>query len=53
MEADGAGSVIEKKLCTLARVLLPEIQVFFKSEEGPWEYAEWKVKQQAEQEDRA
>lgn len=40
MEADGAGSVIEKKLCTLARILLPKIQVFFWSEESQWEYAE-------------
>ena len=33
----------------LARVLLPEIQAFFESEEGHREYAEWKAKQQAEQ----
>lgn len=33
----------------LARVLLPEIQAFFESEEGQREYAEWKAKQQAEQ----
>ena len=30
----------------LARVLLPEIQAFFESEEGQREYAEWKAKQQ-------
>ena len=36
----------------LARVLLPEIQAFFESEDGQREYAEWKVKQQAEQEQR-
>ena len=29
----------------LARVLLPEIQAFFESEEGQREYAEWKVQQ--------
>lgn len=29
----------------LARVLLPEIQAFFESEEGQREYAGWKVKQ--------
>lgn len=33
----------------LARVLLPEIQAFFESEEGQREFAEWKAKQQAEQ----
>lgn len=30
----------------LARVLLPEIQKFFESEEGQWEFKEWKNKQQ-------
>ena len=29
----------------LARVLLPEIQAFFESEDGQREYAEWKAKQ--------
>jgi len=33
----------------LARVLLPEIQAFFESEERQREFAEWKAKQQAEQ----
>ena len=33
----------------LARVLLPEIQAFFESEDGQREYAEWKAKQQAKQ----
>ena len=37
----------------LARILLPEIQAFFESEEGQREYAEWKAKQQTEQEDKA
>ena len=36
----------------LARVLLPEIQAFFESEEGQREYAEWKARHQAEQENR-
>lgn len=36
----------------LARVLLPEIQAFFESEEGQREFAEWKAKQQAEQENK-
>ena len=30
----------------LARVLLPEIQAFFESEEGQREFAEWKVQQE-------
>ena len=29
----------------LARILLPQIQAFFESEEGQKEFAEWKVKQ--------
>ena len=37
----------------LARVLLPEIQAFFESEDGQRDYAEWKAKQQTEQEDKA
>lgn len=31
----------------LARVLLPEIQAFFESEEGQREFAEWKAQQAA------
>ena len=30
----------------LARVLLPEIQRFFESEEGQREFAEWKAQQE-------
>lgn len=30
----------------LARVLLPEIQTFFESEEGQREFAEWKAQQE-------
>ena len=41
-----------RELC-LARALLPEIQAFFESEDGQREYAEWKAKQQAEQENKA
>jgi len=37
----------------LARVLLPEIQAFFESEEGQREYAEWKAQQRAEQKNKA
>ena len=36
----------------LARVQLPEIQAFFESEEGQREYAEWKARHQAEQENK-
>lgn len=32
----------------LARVLLPEIQAFFESEEGQREFAEWKAQQEKE-----
>ena len=32
----------------LARVLLPEIQAFFESEEGKREYSEWKVQREVE-----
>ena len=53
MEADGAGSVIEKKLRTLARVLLPGIQAFFESEEGQREFAEWKKQRETEQQKQA
>lgn len=37
----------------LARVLLPEIQTFFESEEGQREFAEWKARQEAEQQKQA
>lgn len=37
----------------LARVLLPEIQAFFESEEGQREFAEWKIQREAEQQKRA
>lgn len=33
----------------LARVLLPEIQAFFESQEGQREFAEWKKQREAEQ----
>ena len=33
----------------LARVLLPEMQAFFESEEEQREYNQWKAKQQAKQ----
>ena len=37
----------------LARVLLPEIQAFFESEEGQREFAEWKAQQLAKQQKQA
>ena len=36
----------------LARCLLPEIQKFFESEEGRREFEEWKVKFEAEKEEK-
>ena len=36
----------------LARVLLPEIQAFFESEEGQREFAEWKKQEAEKQEDK-
>mgnify|MGYP000028362839 FL=1 len=35
----------------LARVLLPEIQAFFESEEGQREFAEWKSQQRGKQQE--
>ena len=37
----------------LARVLLPEMQAFFESEEGQREFAEWKKQRAAEQQKQA
>ena len=42
------GGTLCRRLEALARVLLPEIQALFESEDGQREYAEWKAKQQAE-----
>ena len=36
----------------LARVLLPEIQAFFESEEGQQEFAEWKAQEETKREKR-
>lgn len=36
----------------LARILLPEIQAFFESENGQREFTEWKAKQRAEQQNQ-
>jgi hypothetical protein len=37
----------------LARVLLPEIQSFFESEEGQREFNEWKAQRDADQKKKA
>jgi len=37
----------------LARILLPEIQKFFESEEGQREFAEWKATRVGEQQKQA
>lgn len=37
----------------LARVLLPEMQAFFESEEGQREFAEWKAQRQTAQQNKA
>lgn len=36
----------------LARILLPEIQAFFESEDGQREFTEWKAKRQAKQQNQ-
>ena len=41
----GAGTPLHEAEAP-ARVLLPEIQVFFESEEGQREFAEWKAQQE-------
>ena len=42
-----SGFILISKVEALARVLLPEIQAFFESEEGQREFVEWKAQQQA------
>ena len=37
---------------SFARCLLPDIQAFYASEEGRREFAEWKKKQQGQQEQK-
>ena len=46
---DYGTGILYHEVEALARVLLPEIQAFFESEDGQREYAEWKAKQQAKQ----
>lgn len=38
-------SIPKRELEALARVLLPDIQAYFASEEGQREYAEWEAQQ--------
>lgn len=40
-----SGFILKSKAGALTRVLLPEIQAFFESEEGQREYAKWKAQQ--------
>ena len=34
----------------IARCILPDILAFYESKEGQWEFAEWKKRREAEQE---
>ena len=45
----GAGTPLHEAEAP-ARVLLPEIQAFFESEEGQREFAEWKAQQEQDKE---
>ena len=36
---------------TIARILLPDILAYYESEEGPREFAEWKARRDAAQND--
>lgn len=38
-------SIPKRELEALARVILPDIQAYFESEEGKREYAEWEAQQ--------
>lgn len=43
MAKDDIGMEIpQQEIESLARLLLPKIRQFFESEEGQWEFAEWK-----------
>lgn len=39
-------SIPKRELEALARVILPDIQAYFESEEGQREFAEWEAQQQ-------
>ena len=45
-ESDYGTGIPKHKIEALVRVLLPEIQEFFESEEGQREFAEWKAQQE-------
>ena len=45
-ESDYGTGIPKHKIEALVRVLLPEIQKFFESEEGQREFAEWKAQQE-------
>ena len=46
---DHGTGIPHREVEALARVLLPEIQRFFESEEGQREFAEWKKRQESMQ----
>lgn len=45
-ESDYGTGIPKHEIEALARILLPEIQKFFESEEGQREFAEWKAQQE-------
>lgn len=47
MSNDYGTGIPQHEIDALARLLLPDIQAFFASEEGQREYAAWKQKQAA------
>ena len=49
---DYGTSIPPHEVEALARILLPEIQAFFESEEGQREYAEWKAQHQAQEKEK-
>ena len=46
-ENDYGTGIPKHEVEALARILLPEIQKFFESEEGQKEFAEWKAQNEA------
>ena len=47
-ENDHGTGIPSHEVEALARILLPEIQRYFESEEGKREFAEWKAQREAE-----
>lgn len=46
MKNDYGTGIPEHEIEAIARLLLPEMQKFFESEEGRKEFAEWKAQQE-------